>query len=478
MDKKQANILLISDQAFEYKVLVDAGYKNVTRFGSMIRAYEYFRDHKEDLDKFDVVLMGSSAVGHRNCHKYNGDIMNYLYSADLPYMSFFSSLYEEDEAKKLFYISYPGITSLGVDLTRFLSVLSDIIPSELREEKVEIPEVVEHDKVMPERREDVKVLFMGNYINEELVEKFFKDEGFTNYTFIKANNFSLERNLELFPKFDLVVADQDFDGAITLMGNEYNDYQKDKDNNTYIAVYELGKTSMKKNHIRGFGTDNPSDEQKMDFDSMENEDGALLDVLRCVLKLYTTYNPHLSGDEYPEEEELQNKYEEQYEQRRIEAEAIDRKFMAVRELYNRLFDCRNLFKKRIQIPNIEGLKIDILEDGMSIAFMVGPREALRVTFHDEDFSRSSDGKMSFYLEYLSNNGKMKDAGKHTVCCSYCVPNVTDITEDEAKKIEALEQRVGERLLPVIREQEKILEKAKRGGNRNPIKSKKNRNYMI
>lgn len=467
MDKKLANILLISDQDFEYKVLLDAGYKNVTRFGSMLRAYEYFKDHKKDLDGFDVVLMGSSAVGHRNCHKYNGDILNYVFALGIPYMSFFSSWHEENEEKKLFYVSYPDTTSLGMDLTRFLSVLQDIVPTELNGKVVSVPEVIEKEKILPKRREDVKVLFMVNYIDEELVDKFFKDEGFTNYTFIRANNFSFERNLELFPKYDLVVADQEFDGALSLMGNEYNDYQKDKDNNTYIIVYELGRTSIKENHIRGFGTDKPNDKKEMSFKSMVDEDNALLDVLRSALKLYTAYNTHLDGDEYPSEDDLRKKFDLQYEKRKKENETAIEKYMNVRELYDRMSGCRNLFNKGFKIPNIEGLKIDILQDGMSVAFMVGSRETVRVSFEDKDFERDIDEKISFYLEYLNNNGKMKDAGKHIVCSSYYDPNLTDISDDEARKIEVLLNRVIAKLSPVISEKENLYKRQ--------VRSKKNRN---
>lgn len=467
MDKKLANILLISDQDFEYKVLLDAGYKNVTRFGSMLRAYEYFKDHKKDLDGFDVVLMGSSAVGHRNCHKYNGDILNYVFAVDIPCLSFFSSWHEENEEKKLFYVSYPDITSLGMDLTRFLSLLQDIIPTELNGKVVSVPEVIEKEKILPKRREDVKVLFMVNYIDEELVDKFFKDEGFTNYTFIRANNFSFERNLELFPKYDLVVADQEFGGALSLMGNEYKDYQKDKDKNTYIIIYELGRTSVKENHIRGFGTDKPNDKKEMSFKSMEDENDALLDVLRSALKLYAAYNPHLDGDEYPSEDDLKKKFDVQYEKRRQENEDAIEKYMNVRELYDRMSGCRNLFNKGFKIPNIEGLKIDILQDGMSVAFMVGSRETVRVSFKDEDFERDIDEKISFYLEYLNNNGKMKDAGKHIVCSSYYDPNLTDISDDEARKIEVLLNRVIAKLSPVISEKENLYKRQ--------VRSKKNRN---
>ena len=46
MDNKDANILLISDEDYEYEVLKDAGYKNVKRFTSMLRSYEYFKDEE------------------------------------------------------------------------------------------------------------------------------------------------------------------------------------------------------------------------------------------------------------------------------------------------------------------------------------------------------------------------------------------------------------------------------------------------
>ncbi|MCX4366026.1 MAG: hypothetical protein OSJ70_09695 [Bacilli bacterium] len=482
MDNKDANILLISDEDYEYEVLKDAGYKNVKRFTSMLRSYEYFKDEErrsEILDKFDIVLFGSSAIGYRDCGKYRNDCLQYVLENDIPYLSFFSSSYED----KLFYISKPNITSMGVEKERFISILSDVINDEceLKGESIELPEITIQEKIIPQRREDVKVLFLGIYIDEEKVEEFFKNEGFTNYTYRRANNFSLDRNIAEFPKYDLVIVDDGFNGAISLFLKDYHDYQKDKDNNTFIGIYKVGNTNLRENTVWGYTTENPEFEKKIKYSSIGSDHEALIQSLKCVLKMYAEYNPNLSGDEYPSEEELNEQYEADYQKLVDEKNRIDKKFMNVREIYNRLFDCRAFLKKGVKIPRVEGLKIDILQDGMSMAFMVGAREAVRVTFKDEDFRRDNDGKIFFYLEYLNSNGKMKTAERHVVSCSYVYPDITDITDEEAKKIDVLTTRITNLLAPKIREINTALakrEKEEREKRNRNHRRPQNKKYMI
>lgn len=56
---EEANILLISDNENVYKELEKYGFKNIDYFASMVRADRYFQEHKEELDKFHLILEGN-----------------------------------------------------------------------------------------------------------------------------------------------------------------------------------------------------------------------------------------------------------------------------------------------------------------------------------------------------------------------------------------------------------------------------------
>lgn len=480
MVKRDAKILLLSDKEVEYQTLVDAGYKHVFWFKSLMRAYEYFKEREEQLKKFDLVLLGSSSLKKPENNKYR----NLFYKAingkeKIPSMIFSSFLYEElDELN--FYISYPDIDE-SASKEFFLSILEDSIPGKLKDEMIEIPKVEEKDVVLPKKCEDVRVLFMGYASNNVFAENYFKGEGFKDYTFVEANNYSLADNVENFVNYDLVVVDRLYNGGLILLGDEFQDYMKDKGKSIYFVVYKFdhGNIGVNSYRVEGFSTENPQDVSIIEFDSLENEEDALKDVLGCVMQLYTSYNKEIESGDYPTEDELNQKCQKVqkglYEKIKQEKDKLDNKFMAVREIYNRLFDYRSLLKKGIRIPNIEGLKIDVLQNGMSVAFMAGAREAVRVSFCDEDFKRDINGKIDFYLEYLSNSGKWKNTGKRHVCCFYYIPNITDINDEEARKIEVLKNRIIDKLLPIIREGENVQAKTNQFGDKTSITRKRKRN---
>ncbi|MDE6292461.1 MAG: hypothetical protein K2L98_02135, partial [Bacilli bacterium] len=133
MNKEQANILLLSDEEFEYQTLKNAGYKNVFWFKSILRANEYFKGREEELEKFDIILMGSSSLENIEDYKFKSIFFRAVNGEEsVPYMCFFSSFFEKQDNLKEFYISHPDLTRNGVPQKDFLSILSDSIPEELK----------------------------------------------------------------------------------------------------------------------------------------------------------------------------------------------------------------------------------------------------------------------------------------------------------------------------------------------------------
>ena len=477
MDKRCANILLLSDKECEYQTLVNAGYKNVFWFKSSLRAYEYFKTRENDLKKFDVILMGSRAIAHFDRGKYGRPFSNVtFYSGEVEKMSFFAG-YSEEEERMLYWISYPNVTSVGVSEEEFLSILDNVIPDKLKGEVIEIPEVKYEEIILPKKRDDVKVLFMGYERNRDLVESVFQDAGFINFEFIKSTNFSLEENVDKLSNYDLVVVDQLYNGKLSLMGDEFQDYMKDKGKIIYFDVYKFRYKSSETNEFSttGFITEDPSDKRTVRFKSMESEDDALRDLMGIVINGYCYFNHNMGDGGYPNKDDLNQKYEERHNVLREEERKGTDRICELAMLQRYLNDYRTYVNRGIKMPKLENIKIDVLQDGVSVAFLVGNREGARITFKDED-KRPMRWCDRFYLEYLSEKGKLLPARMRRYYFEYYDPSLKIenlASEEEMKKVDAIYNRVCEVLKPVI---DKMKDKERAKEEQEYKKKKYNKKY--
>lgn len=463
MDKKDANILLISDKEYEYLTLVEAGYKNIFWFKSSLRAYEYYKNREDELKKFDIILLGSRTLSHFDCGKYYQPITDVtFYSCEVEKMSFFTGYCEEDE-RRLFWISHPNVTGMGVPENEFLDVLDRVIPDELKGEVIEIPQVLESEVKFPNTRQNVRVLFIGSIRDNDLVESFFKEAGFINYEFIKDTNFSLENNVEKLADYDLIVADKFYCGKLSLMGDEFQDYMKDKGKSICFAVYKSSNNGSNTNelYMEEFSTENPDNKKKITFKSMESESDALKDLMGLVVNSYCSYNKNIGDGGYPSEKDLNQKYEAQYaaacEESRIGTERI----YELITIQRYLDDYRTYVNRGFKMPDMEKIRIDILQDGMSVAFLAGAREGVRITFKDGD-RKPGEWCDRFYLEYLSEKGKMIPVKMRRYYPHYYDPslNIENLaSEEEMKKVDAMYNRICSVLKPII-DKMKEIERAK------------------
>lgn len=477
MDKKCANILLISDKDFDYKTLVEAGYKNVFWFKSTMRACEYFEGKDDELDKFDIFLSGSRSLGTLANHKFQSLFHKMINHEDISYMCFFSTQFEEDDEKKRFYVSYPDLTRDALSKDTFLSILNDSIPEELKGEKIEIPDVEYKEIILPKKRGDVKVLFMGYLVNQDLVKKVFNEAGFTNYDFIRSNNFTLRDNVESFADYDLVVVDSGFNGSLSLLGDEFQDYMKDKGKSIYFVVYSSRYKSSDVNELyaEGFTTEDPRDKRIARFKSLENEDDALKDLVGVIINSYCYFNHNMGDGGYPNVEELDAKFQTKRDEW-VEKNKVSSHTMSMVSSIKTMVEKYRRFYNRGQLLGymenaLKGLKVDVLEDGVSVAFIVGNREAVRITFKDDENTWDTvNNHLNFYLEYLNEKGtKMCLPVKRICSTSYSLDQEEDYPSDEElKKIEALYKRVESELGAMIENLEHVDRSVKNcsSGNKN------------
>ena len=468
MDKREANILLLSDKECEYQTLVNAGYKNVFWFKSSIRAYEYFKTREDELKKFDMILMGSRTVDYFNAQKYNQPFTNVtFYSCDALKLSFFTGHSMEDK-RLLFFVSHPSVSSLGIPEEEFLTVLDKAIPNELKGEVIEIPKVESKDVVLPEKREDVKVLYIGFENNNEAVEKVFKESGLTNYQFIGDADFTLEDSVSRLADYDLVVVDNMCNAKLCLMGDELQDYMKDKGKSIYLAFYHsfYQGEGINRFYLNGFPTEDLDNKKRINFRSMESEEGSLRDLTGLVVNAYCSYNKNMGDGGYPNGDELDQKCDKKYEIACEEARVVAEHIYELRTIQRYLLDYRELISEGINnyalagqkteaIPHgvritFEGLSVDIFEDGLSIAFLVGKREASRLTFKDVDL-KNDESFEQFYMEYLSEKGKTSPQMTRRYYEHYDpslkIENLA--SEEEMKKVSAIYTRMCSVLVPII-----------------------------
>lgn len=60
---QQARVLLISDSEKEHEIIAkEYGFKKLNWFKSIIRADKYFKEHPEELENYDIIILGSSGV--------------------------------------------------------------------------------------------------------------------------------------------------------------------------------------------------------------------------------------------------------------------------------------------------------------------------------------------------------------------------------------------------------------------------------
>lgn len=448
MEKKNANILLLSDNVYEYEVLKEAGYKNVFWFQSSLRAYEYFLSRVDELWKFDIILYGTRALNYYSSGKYEGPINRVTFwDDDVEKMIFFSGKNPGDE-EELFYISSPNVTSLGVAKEQFLSVLNDLIPEELKEENIDIPKVEEKEVLLPKNINDVKVLFMGYH--PDLVKEELRKAGFTNYTDFYSIYDTFNENVEKLADYDLVITYKKSVTHMALLDKELEDYMRDKGKSIYVVVYYDHANGFDSTDvsITTFATDE-SISKRNDYLSIGSDEDTLRDIIRAIINLYGTYNKNIGISGYPTIDDLKEKYKK--EKAIVDAEnkrVLDNMYMLA-QIHKYALEYKRYKEEGKILSYLSNVRVDILKDGVSIALIVGNREALRLTFRDKDTKAAAGSHM--YLEYLSEKGKMLPAVYRNYYEYYNpTANIPDLlSDDELKKIKALYNKCMDQLIPMI-----------------------------
>ena len=248
----KVNVLLISDREEDYQSMIDFGFKNIDFFRSIIRANNYFMNHKEELKKYRLIVKGNQSV--ESCCFGNYEEVERLISEQwrlTPTESIDINIYESIGAYDTYLRDKKNHRSWHVKEKSYADLWNKVIINmistnvlegiDLNNEKfIPLEDNINPNRLpLPKKKKDLKILYLGaisipdkaERINEELgLDIEFKEDN--NYTLSKV----VKRNLG---NYDIIIASQIYSGNILGMNKESTEQCKDTGRDlTLLATYQ------------------------------------------------------------------------------------------------------------------------------------------------------------------------------------------------------------------------------------------------
>lgn len=228
-----AGVLLISDDFEDYIRFKKYGYKNVDYFPSVVRAEIYFAEKPKELEKYQVLVFGSQSTidGYRNRRLTNlirkletqkrilsVDISNCaINGVETCYMSF-----SNYRSWQNYYVANQPLKSAMDNL--ILGAIANRIPEQIDLNvpfwPADIPEKIFPIKQFPKRKKDLRILFLGSFVNsakEDIFTKKVMNSMGLNIALRNEDNFSNEDVMSSLGDYDIIVGNEQYFGKIPLL---------------------------------------------------------------------------------------------------------------------------------------------------------------------------------------------------------------------------------------------------------------------
>lgn len=232
---KNANILLISDIEEEYEELVKVGFSHIDYFKSIIRADRYFKEHEEEISKYDILIDGSETVVTDDFDKARflrnireRDILAIPLSRyeNLNYFELVS--YLVDGKNHRYWTSREG--EYGKIFERIIecAILNKIADKVKETEFIPIKDKVNPNKLpLPTKKEDLKILYLDTISVHPEAEMLAKRLGL-NVTFLADNNNTLKESVRYeLGNFDIIIASDSYSRKLLSFHKESKEQCKD-----------------------------------------------------------------------------------------------------------------------------------------------------------------------------------------------------------------------------------------------------------
>lgn len=227
-----ARILLISDNEDDYKTLQKEGYRNIDYFKSVIVADKYFKDKKEKLYDYHLVLLGdtpinSDAFDETDLERF---IKKISITTNLKYLCYSNNSFEDNESYLLYEKIGRDAYSIeenskegfleAINKYTFISLITELLK---RNEFKKIPkyqEQINPELPLPRKKSELKILYLDHYGNSE-EEKMIAEELGLDITFIQDDNFAFKKNCkDKLGDYDIIIGSDAYSSILQKLKTE------------------------------------------------------------------------------------------------------------------------------------------------------------------------------------------------------------------------------------------------------------------
>lgn len=251
---EMVNVLLISEDAEDYDMLVRNGFKNICWYKSFVRANEYFSQHPEDLDCFHIVIRGEQKITNPVYDKLSLEKKIDEMEANNKIVTVELMLHIENDFDVWLrdniihrswllktYIEKEAIN--GIIESCLVNQVMSIGPKEFKE--INTGTTCEALPIRT-KKSDLKILYLGDCHGDE--EAIARKLGL-NIDFVDDDNFTFEEVVRTkLAEYDIIVGSSIFLGKLLRVANEAGEQAKDTGRQLIIlATHKINKKALLNN---------------------------------------------------------------------------------------------------------------------------------------------------------------------------------------------------------------------------------------
>lgn len=253
-----AHVLLISNIEDDYNEMVKYGFKNIDYFRSFVRADKYFKEHPEELEKYNIILKGGGRDIEMNLYLDNYIFRNsykksfietpfsrydYYMDGHMEFIAYLQDVINYRNWQTTEY-SYEGIFDRIVENLIINHTLSYV---ENKDKKYEpIVDFINKNRIeLPKDIKDLKILYLDAVHVSEFAEGIAKELGL-NIVFQEDNNFSISRNvINHMGEYDIIIASETYSRDLTGLNGESTEQCKDTGRElTLLVVQDIASNDI------------------------------------------------------------------------------------------------------------------------------------------------------------------------------------------------------------------------------------------
>lgn len=233
---KNANILLISDIEEEYQELVKYGFSHIDYFKSIIRADRYFKEHPEEVGKYDILIDGSEGVVDdafdidrflRTIRESEDVLAITLNRYNYPdYFELVSYLYDKKNHRD--WISTERKYSKIFDRIVESAILNKVSDKVKEKDFIPIKDKINPNRIsLPTKKEELRILYLDAVSINPEAEMLAERLGL-NVTFLVDNNSTLKENVRYeLGNYDIIIASSSYSNKLLSLNRESTEQCKD-----------------------------------------------------------------------------------------------------------------------------------------------------------------------------------------------------------------------------------------------------------